>query len=172
MKEIMLSTKTKLMLLNLTPKLQTQFFETLIDPIIMSDYTKKQNPDDYLRIYEDHIEILKEEIQIAQQELEGETLNYFYACDLPYVKAAGDLKIIDKLLKVDSYVYRDSGNVYKEERLNPMQYALVTNQDEMVIRYLETMPDLHLPYVWRRPTGSFISYIDTYEIKDEVFPLI
>ena len=158
------------MLLNLSKKLLDQFFDSLTEPILMSDYTKKRNPEDFLRIYEDHIDMLREEIEISQQE--PETASVFYAQDLPYVKASGDLIISDIILRVNSYVYRESGSVYKEERTNPMTYALITNQPKMVKYYLQNMPDLHLQYVWRRPCGSQISYDSTYEIKDEVFPLI
>ena len=53
-----------------------------------------------------------------------------------------------------------------------MTLALVKNQTEVVEFYLENMPDLHLMYSWRKPSGSMISFIDYYNIRDEVFPLI
>ena len=192
MQVVMRSSGTKVILSNLNTKMLDKLFQDLKEPIMLSDYLTNRGPEDYLKIYEDEVETLEQEMELINQDDIRDRA--FYSQDLLTASGTGNLDVIkdifskykinqlsningwrdisDTILRVNSYVYKDTGYVYKEERMNPMTLALVKNQTEVVEFYLENMPDLHLMYSWRKPSGSMISFIDYYNIRDEVFPLI
>ena len=192
MEVVMRSTGTKSILSNLSTKMLDKFFQEIKEPILISDYLAQREPEDYMKLFEDEIETLEQEMELISQE--DNKCRAFYSQDLITASGTGNFDIIkdtflryiitqlgningwrdisNSILRLNSYVYKESGYVYKEERMNPMTLALIKNQTDVVQYYLETMPDLHLMYAWRRPSGSLISFIDYYNIRDEVFPLI
>lgn len=193
MKDVMTSDRTKMLLQNLTLEMLRKFFKSLSDQIVaQKDYTKQYSSEDFLTIYEDLIEEL--ELFLENNAKEDLKDQLFYSQDIIYAAGVGNLEIVqtkiesfeisqlgtvigckdicDTMIRVSSYVYRDSGEVYKEERMNPMTLALATNQAEVVKYFLESMPNMHLGYAWRRPSGSLVGYNNIYNIRDEVFPLI
>jgi hypothetical protein len=82
MKALMLSPSTRNLILNLPSKMIDEFFKQLFEPIYLADYTVKNNPDDFLKIYEDHIDILQEDISAAVKEVDRDMP--FYSQDLIY----------------------------------------------------------------------------------------